>query len=93
VKYSYLLVGLTALLLQGCATAPSANAPSANATMDKSADAAYMGDCRRVPKDKSGHRQRDLTTTNARCYSKADLDRTGGIDISDALRKLDPSIQ
>ena len=86
-KCSYLLVGLTALLLQACANAPSKLA------MKQSENVAYMGDCRRVPPSNSSFRQRDLRNTNARCYSKTDLDRTGGIDISDALRKLDPSIQ
>jgi len=88
VKCSTLLVGLTALLLQACASAPAVNA-----AMDEGADVAYMGDCRRVTKDKSGHRHRDLTTANARCYSKADLERADSVDIGNALRKLDPSIQ
>lgn len=87
-KCSYLLVGLIALLLQACA-----NDPSAKVAMRKSENVAYMGDCRRVPHTNSSFRQRDLRSTNARCYSKTDLDRTGSIDISDALRKLDPSIQ
>ena len=89
-KFSNLLVvvGLTTLLLQGCASTPSEKI-----TMMKSdVDLAYMGDCRRIPKNTSGYRQRDLTTTNARCFSKTDIERTGSIDIADALRKLDPSI-
>ena len=92
-KCSYLLVGLIALLLQACANDPFTNAPSAKVATRKSENVAYMGDCRRVPQSNSSFRQRDLRSSNARCYSKTDLDRTGSIDISDALRKLDPSIQ
>ncbi len=88
-KYSNLLVvvGLTALLLQGCA-----NTPSEKGATNSDADLSYMGDCRRIPKNTSGYRQRDLTTANAHCFSKTDIERTGSIDIADALRKLDPSI-
>ena len=87
-KCAYFLTGLIALLLQACA-----NVPSETIAMKKSENVAYMGDCRRVPQSKSSFRHSELRTSNARCYSKTDLDRTGGIDISDALRKLDPSIQ
>ena len=38
---------------------------------------------------KSGQR---CVAANGRVYSREDLDRTGEIDIADALRKLDPSI-
>lgn len=87
-KFSYFLTGLIALLLQACA-----NLQSETITMKKSEHIAYMGDCRRVPQSKSNFRHSELRTSNARCYSKTDLDRAGGLDISDALRKLDPSIQ
>ncbi len=37
--------------------------------------------------------RRDCLAVNGRVYSRDDLDRTGRIDIADALRALDPSIR
>jgi hypothetical protein len=35
---------------------------------------------------------RKCATAAGRAYSRADLDRTGSIDLADALRRLDPAI-
>lgn len=40
--------------------------------------------------DKQG---RKCVSANGRSYSKEDLDRTGEIDLADALRRLDPAIR
>lgn len=37
-----------------------------------------------------GHRQ--CLAVNGRSYSRDDIDRTGAIDLADALQRLDPSI-
>jgi hypothetical protein len=39
--------------------------------------------------DQAGQR---CVSANGRAYTREDLDRTGEIDLADALRKLDPSI-
>jgi hypothetical protein len=39
-----------------------------------------------------GHKDRKCTGANGRAYTREDLERTGEVDIADALRKLDPSI-
>lgn len=40
-------------------------------------------------KDKS---KRQCTSAPGRSYSREDIDRTGAVDLADALRRLDPSV-
>ena len=44
----------------------------------------------RPPAAKDGKR---CVAANGRVYSREDIDRTGEIDLADALRKLDPAIR
>ena len=37
--------------------------------------------------------EQDCVAAGGRVYTRADLERTGEVDIADALRKLDPAIQ
>lgn len=37
--------------------------------------------------------RRDCVSANGRVYSRSDLERTGAIDVADALRRLDPAIR
>ena len=72
--------------------------PSANTgTPPKAADDLANRNClkhtgsRITPRaDKQG---RKCVSANGRSYSKEDLDRTGEIDLADALRRLDPAIR
>jgi len=45
-----------------------------------------------VARNSSGKGGKRCVAANGRVYSRDDIDRTGEIDIADALRKLDPSI-
>lgn len=45
----------------------------------------------RIPASKLG--SKGCVMANGRVYSREDIDRTGEVDIADALRKLDPSIR
>lgn len=42
---------------------------------------------------RTGRKDAGCIAAHGRVYSRDDLDRTGEIDIADALRKLDPSIR
>ncbi|MBB6598690.1 hypothetical protein [Luteimonas sp. MC1825] len=37
--------------------------------------------------------EKDCVAAGGRVYTREDIDRTGSVDIQDALRKLDPSIR
>jgi hypothetical protein len=80
-----LVASITLLIgLGGCAHQQTA----AVAKTDR--EQPLLGDCRAVKPSKS--QLRPSQYGNARCYNSADISRTGSIDVSDALRKLDPSI-
>ena len=46
--------------------------------------------------DARARRTRGFSSTaagsNARCYNQADIQRTGSVDVGEALRRLDPSV-
>ena len=46
----------------------------------------------RSASDRSDKRGQRCVAANGRVYSREDIDRTGEVDIADALRKLDPAI-
>lgn len=46
----------------------------------------------RSARERSNKPGQRCVAANGRVYSRADLDRTGEVDIADALRKLDPAI-
>jgi putative hemolysin len=84
-----------------CATQPSAGttaaetrAASASAQPDDRYCLRRTGtriDLRR--NDRSGDSDKQCIAAGGRVYTREDLERTGEIDIADALRKLDPAIQ
>ena len=47
----------------------------------------------RSASDRSDKRGQRCVAANGRVYSREDIDRTGEVNIADALRKLDPAIQ
>jgi len=46
----------------------------------------------RAASNRGGAQGRQCVAANGRVYSREDLERTGEVDIADALRKLDPAI-
>ena len=101
-----LLVALLGGTLAACATTTSytGTAASASATAQvapgQATDEQFSSFCLRetgsriVEMQNKRTHQTELRCVNAagRSYSKADLDSTGGLTLSEALRRLDPTI-
>lgn len=99
---------LLACLLTGfafAASAQSANVPAAaEVKVDSTAETAEAGKDKlndriclrhtgsRVVAQQNQKGQNRCANAAGRAYTKDDLDRTGEVDLADALRKLDPSI-
>ncbi|HEY5972687.1 MAG TPA: hypothetical protein VIT22_12140 [Pseudoxanthomonas sp.] len=73
------------------ATRADANATDNQAAKDELADRTCMKETgsRVIRADRNG---RKCAIATGRAYTKEDLDRTGAIDLADALRRLDPAI-
>jgi hypothetical protein len=82
---------------------PSATADTAAATQDEAKPDVNDRNCLRhtgthissgtqVSSRVDSRKDRKCTGANGRAYTREDLQRTGEVDIADALRKLDPSI-
>lgn len=80
-----ILTGTCFLLIAACATAPDARKTASPAAMQKPDCTSQIG-----LRTSSTHLR--PCGVYGRTYSKDDLDRTGEIDVGEALQKLDPSI-
>ena len=83
---------------------PSATADTAAATQDEAKKpdvnernclrhtGTHISSGTQVSSRVDSRKDRKCTGANGRAYTREDLQRTGEVDIADALRKLDPSI-
>lgn len=86
-----------AAAVEADAQAPTAATADANAPADaKKAKPAFDNNCLRYTGTRIQQRDKNgkpvCNPVPGRAYSKQDIDRTGEIDLADALRKLDPSV-
>ena len=104
---SLLLIALLGGSLAACATnasyagsAGTASATVASVPTDQATDEQFSSFCLRetgsriveMKNKRSGKTELRCVNAAGRSYSKADLDSTGGLTLSEALHRLDPTI-
>lgn len=93
-----LALGLAAASAAGASEPAASGTTAANAEQaksDKDEDRACLRHTgsHLVSHGRRGKAGRDCAIASGRVYTREDLDRTGSVDLADALRRLDPAIR